>query len=202
MITVHHLNNSRSQRIIWLLEELKLPYEVVHHQRDPVSQLAPQSLKDVHPLAKAPVLINGDITLVESGAMIEYLLDQQDSHSLRPTKSDANYYDYLQWLHFAEGSLSLPVITSLLLGFEKRSGDQAIDGYIAKELALDLSFIDAQLTAYPFFAGNSFSAADIMMTFLLESADKQALLAPYPSIVKYLSKIQQRSAYQKSLKLG
>ncbi|MGB0897866.1 MAG: glutathione S-transferase family protein [Psychrobium sp.] len=202
MITVHHLNNSRSQRIIWLLEELKLPYDVVHHQRDPVSQLAPQSLKDVHPLAKAPVLINGDITLVESGAMIEYLLDQQDSHSLRPTKSDANYYDYLQWLHFAEGSLSLPVITSLLLGFEKRSGDQAIDGYIAKELALDLSFIDAQLTAYPFFAGNSFSAADIMMTFLLESADKQALLAPYPSIVKYLSKIQQRSAYQESLKLG
>lgn len=202
MITVHHLNNSRSQRIIWLLEELKLPYDVVHHQRDPVSQLAPQSLKDVHPLAKAPVLINGDITLVESGAMIEYLLDQQDSHSLRPTKSDANYYDYLQWLHFAEGSLSLPVITSLLLGFEKRSGDQAIDGYIAKELALDLSFIDAQLTAYPFFAGNSFSAADIMMTFLLESADKQALLAPYPSIVQYLSKIQQRSAYQESLKLG
>ncbi|MGB1298541.1 MAG: glutathione S-transferase family protein [Psychrobium sp.] len=202
MITVHHLNNSRSQRIIWLLEELKLPYDVVHHQRDPVSQLAPQSLKDVHPLAKAPVLINGDITLVESGAMIEYLLDQQDSHSLRPTKSDANYYDYLQWLHFAEGSLSLPVITSLLLGFEKRSGDQAIDGYIAKELALDLSFIDAQLTAYPFFAGNSFSAADIMMTFLLESADKQALLAPYPSVVKYLSKIQQRSAYQESLKLG
>lgn len=202
MITVHHLNNSRSQRIIWLLEELKLPYDVVHHQRDPVSQLAPQSLKDVHPLAKAPVLINGDITLVESGAMIEYLLDQQDSHSLRPTKSDANYYDYLQWLHFAEGSLSLPVITSLLLGFEKRSGDQAIDGYIAKELALDLSFIDAQLTAYPFFAGNSFSAADIMMTFLLESAGKQALLAPYPSVVKYLSKIQQRSAYQESLKLG
>ncbi len=202
MITVHHLNNSRSQRIIWLLEELKLPYDVVQHQRDPVSQLAPQSLKDVHPLAKAPVLINGDITLVESGAMIEYLLDQQDSHSLRPTKSDANYYDYLQWLHFAEGSLSLPVITSLLLGFEKRSGDQAIDGYIAKELALDLSFIDAQLTAYPFFAGNSFSAADIMMTFLLESADKQALLAPYPNVVKYLSKIQQRSAYQESLKLG
>lgn len=202
MITVHHLNNSRSQRVIWLLEELKLPYEVVHHQRDPVSQLAPQSLKDIHPLAKAPVLIDGEITLVESGAMIEYLLDQQDSHSLRPTKSDASYYNYLQWLHFAEGSLSLPVITSLLLGFEKRSGDQAIDGYIAKELALDLGFIDAQLTAYPFFAGNSFSAADIMMTFLLESADKQGLLAPYPSVVKYLSKIQQRSAYQKSLKLG
>mgnify|MGYP000668903308 FL=1 len=202
MITVHHLNNSRSQRIIWLLEELKLPYEIVQHQRDPVSQLAPQSLKDVHPLAKAPVLIDGDITLVESGAMMEYLLDQQDCNFLRPKKSDVNYYDYLQWLHFAEGSLSLPVITSLLLGFEKRSGDQAIDGYIAKELALDLGFIDAQLTAHPFFAGNSFSAADIMMTFLLESADKQALLAPYPSVVKYLSKIQQRSAYQESLKLG
>lgn len=202
MITIHHLNNSRSQRIIWLLEELKLPYEIVQHQRDPVSQLAPQSLKDVHPLAKAPVLIDGDITLVESGAMMEYLLDQQDCDFLRPKKSDVNYYDYLQWLHFAEGSLSLPVITSLLLGFEKRSGDQAIDGYIAKELALDLGFIDAQLTAHPFFAGNSFSAADIMMTFLLESTAKQALLAPYPSIVKYLSKIQQRPAYQESLKLG
>ena len=202
MITIHHLNNSRSQRIIWLLEELKLPYEIVQHQRDPVSQLAPQSLKDVHPLAKAPVLIDGDITLVESGAMMEYLLDQQDCNFLRPKKSDVNYYDYLQWLHFAEGSLSLPVITSLLLGFEKRSGDQAIDGYIAKELALDLGFIDAQLTAHPFFAGNSFSAADIVMTFLLESTAKQALLAPYPSIVKYLSKIQQRPAYQESLKLG
>ena len=198
MITVHHLNNSRSQRIIWLLEELKLPYEIVQYQRDPVSQLAPQSLKDVHPLAKAPILIDGDITLVESGAMMEYLLDQQDCDSLRPKKSDANYYDYLQWLHFAEGSLSLPVITSLLLGFEKRSGDQAIDGYIAKELALDLGFIDAQLAAHPFFAGNSFSAADIMMTFLLESAAKQALLTTYPSIVKYLSKMQQRTAYQES----
>jgi len=202
MITIHHLNNSRSQRIIWLLEELKLPYEIVQHQRDPVSQLAPQSLKDVHPLAKAPILIDGDITLVESGAMMEYLLDQQDCNFLRPKKSDVNYYDYLQWLHFAEGSLSLPVITSLLLGFEKRSGDQAIDGYIAKELALDLGFIDAQLTAHPFFAGNSFSAADIMMTFLLESAAKQALLTTYPSIVKYLSKMQQRTAYQESLKLG
>ena len=202
MITIHHLNNSRSQRIIWLLEELKLPYEIVQHQRDPVSQLAPQSLKDVHPLAKAPVLIDGDITLVESGAMMEYLLDQQDCNFLRPKKSDVNYYDYLQWLHFAEGSLSLPVITSLLLGFEKRSGDQAIDGYIAKELALDLGFIDAQLAAHPFFAGNSFSAADIMMTFLLESAAKQALLTTYPSIVKYLSKMQQRTAYQESLKLG
>ncbi|MGB0899347.1 MAG: glutathione S-transferase family protein [Psychrobium sp.] len=195
MITVHHLNQSRSMRVIWLLEELGLDYEVVNHQRDSQTMLAPESLKQVHPLAKAPVVVDGDTTLCESGAVMEYLLDQAGDSKLRPAKDAANYYHYLEWLHFAEGSLSLPVISSLILGMEERTGDKPMDGYIAKELALDFAYIESRLAENAYFAGEEFTAADVMMTFLLQGANARDMLTNYPHTLSYLKQIEQRKAY-------
>ncbi|MCG7535589.1 glutathione S-transferase family protein [Pseudoalteromonas sp. OOF1S-7] len=202
MIKVHHLNQSRSTRVLWLLEELKLPYEVVHHARDPHTRLAPASLGQVHPLNKAPVIEHKGLVLCESGAVMEYLLDQADSTSLRPHKSDPNYYQYLEWLHFAEGTLALPIIATLLMGMEQRDGSAPMDGYIAKELTLDLNYIAATLEKQAFFAGEQFSAADIMMTITLEFAANLKLLDDKPQIQAYLKKVQNREAYQAARALG
>ena len=202
MITVHHLNKSRSTRVLWLLEELALPYEVVHHQRDEQTQLAPASMAKIHPLSKAPIMVDGNITLCESAAILEYLLDQDESHTLRPEAKSKAYYQYLEWLHFAEGSLSLPVITSLFMQMEGRKGDQAMDGYIAKELNLDFSYIDSTLADNDYFAGVQFTAADIMMTISLEIAASLNLLEGRENILAYLSKVQGREAYQKARALG
>ena len=117
MIKVHHLNKSRSTRVLWLLEELKLPYQVIHHQRDEQTQLAPPSMAKIHPLSKAPIMVDGEVILCESAAILEYILDQDKSGQLRPDRKSTPYYRYLEWLHFAEGSLSLPVITSLFMEF-------------------------------------------------------------------------------------
>ena len=196
MIKVHHLNQSRSERVIWLLEELALPYEVIHHQRDPQTMLAPKSLQQVHPLAKAPVVEDGETVLCESGAVMEYLLDKIEHTPLRPEKEASNYYAYLEWLHFAEGSFSLPVITSLLLGMETREQSQPIDGYIAKELALDLAHIETRLSNNLYFAGDEFSAADIMMTFLLLGAQSRGLLQERPNTEQFLKRMQERPAFK------
>jgi glutathione S-transferase len=202
MITVHHLNESRSRRVIWLLEELKTPYDLVKHQRDKITQLAPKSLKAIHPLAKAPVIVDGDITLCESGAVMEYIVNNDSQSRLRPELNTVAYYQYLEWLHFAEGSLSLPVITSLFLQMENRNGTQAMDDYIAKEVELDFSYIESVLNTRQFFAGDEFSAADIMMTVMLEIAQKLGLLKGRVNTLNYLEKIQTRSAYLKALSLG
>ncbi len=195
MITVHHLNQSRSKRVLWLLEELKTPYQIVIHQRDQQTHLAPDTLKAVHPLGKAPMIKDNQITLCESGAIMEYLLSKAANSTLQPQRNSANYYSYLEWLHFAEGSLALPVITQLFLNMEKRNG-QPLDNYIAKELALDLTYIDATLASHPYFAGDEFTAADIMMRIVLEFADNIKLLTDYPNIRTYLNKVQQRDAYR------
>jgi glutathione S-transferase len=202
MITVHHLNRSRSKRVLWLLEELKLPYQIVNHKRDPATRLAPASLKQIHPLGKSPVMTDGAITLCESGAITEYILDQAGETSLRPTKGTPPYYEFLQWLHFAEGSLAMPVITNMMLSAEKRDEPKAIDMYMGKELKLDLEFIEATLTKQPYFSGEEFTAADIMMAITLEFAAAQNLLDSYRSTLAYLTKIQQREAYQKAANLG
>lgn len=202
MITVHHLNKSRSTRVLWLLEELQLPYQVEHHQRDAQTQLAPASLAKIHPLAKAPIMVDGEITICESAAILEYLLDQDTSNQLRPPANTKAYYQYLEWLHFAEGSLSLPVITSLFLQMEQRDGSQAMDHYIGKELNLDFAYIDATLAKQPYFAGEQFSAADIMMTISLEIAANLNLLEGRENIKAFLTRVQSREAYQKARALG
>ncbi|WP_432464493.1 MULTISPECIES: glutathione S-transferase family protein [unclassified Agarivorans] len=202
MITVHHLQKSRSKRVLWLLEELTMPYQVVVHQRDPVSNLAPPSLKKIHPLGKAPIIVDEQRTLCESGAVMEYLLDKSEQQALRPTKDSPDYYSYVEWLHFAEGSLALPVITHLLLGLEQRDASQPLDSYIGKELAVDFTYIEQHLSQQPYFAGQQFSAADIMMTIVLEIADSQGLLQERSHTQAYLAKVQLRPAYLKAAKQG
>jgi glutathione S-transferase len=208
MITLHHLNQSRSKRVIWLLEELGLAYTIVNHSRDAVTQLAPASLKAIHPLGKAPIMVDegsfltdaNTIVLCESGAIMEYLLAKADASAntveCRPNMSHPSYYKYLEWLHFAEGSLGLAVITKLFMTMEQRSGDQPMDGYIAKELALDLGYINHTLATQPYFAGETFSAADVMMTIMLEIAQNVGLLTDYPEIVRYLENITLRDGYK------
>lgn len=210
MLTVHHLNQSRSKRVLWLLEELEMPYQRIDHQRDATTHLAPASLKEVHPLSKAPVIVDsssdGEITLCESSTIMEYILDQDQKLStekrLRPKQGTKEYYQYLEWSHFAEGSLGLPVMCKLFMGMETRSGDQPMDGYIAKEVSLDFGYIESVLAERDYFAGAEFTAADIMMTSMLEIAGSIGLLKDQAKTLAYLAKVQQRPAYVKAASFG
>ena len=202
MLTVHHLNKSRSKRVLWLLEELEMPYQRIDHQRDLHTNLAPEGLKAVHQLSKAPIIVDGDITLCESSTIMEYILDQDVKKRFRPEKGTKEYYQYMEWSHFAEGSLALPVMFTLFMGMETRSGDQKMDGYIAKEVALDFGYIESTLAERDFFAGAEFTAADIMMQIMLEIAANLGLLKGRDKTMAYLEKIQQRPAYQKALSFG
>jgi glutathione S-transferase len=202
MLTVHHLNQSRSKRVLWLLEELQVPYHRVDHQRDDQTHLAPASLAAVHPLSKAPVIVDGNITLCESSTVMEYILDQYGRGRLRPPAASPAYYRYLEWSHFAEGSLALPVMCSLFMTMESRTGDQPMDGYIAKEVALDFGYIESVLSERTFFAGADFSAADIMMVIVLEIAAGMGLLEGRERTQAYLAMVQQRPAYIKAASYG
>ncbi|MEM7534666.1 MAG: glutathione S-transferase family protein [Chloroflexota bacterium] len=202
MITVHHLNRSRSTRVLWLLEELAMPYELVKHQRDPQTRLAPASIKAIHPLSKAPIIVDGDVTLCESGAVMEYILDQDPQQRLRPARTSPTYYDYLEWLHFAEGSLGLPVIAHMMMGMEERDGKRPMDYYIAKEIALDFGYIESVLATRPYFAGDTLTAADIMMTIMLEFAGSLGLLEDRAQIQAYIERMQARPAYQQAAQEG
>ncbi len=214
MLTVHHLNQSRSKRILWLLEELQMPYQKVDHQRDAQTHLAPDTLKAVHPLSKAPVIVDrlndsseGEITLCESSTIMEYILDKNEQNPvtdkvLRPKAGTKEYYQYLEWSHFAEGSLAMPVMFKLFMAMESRNGDQPMDGYVAKEVALDFSYIESTLAQYEYFAGCEFTAADIMMTIILEIAANSGLLKGYEKTQAYLTRVQQRPAYQKAASFG
>jgi glutathione S-transferase len=202
MLTVHHLNKSRSKRVLWLLEELEMPYQRIDYQRDAQTNLAPASLKAVHPLNKSPIIVDAGITLCESSTIMEYILDQDAKKRLRPEKGSKEYYQYLEWSHFAEGSLALPVMFTLFMGMETRNGDQKMDGYIAKEVALDFGYIESTLAERDYFAGAEFTAADIMMQIMLEIADNLGLLKGRDKTLAYLDKVQQRAAYQKAASFG
>ena len=206
MITIHHLNQSRSKRVLWLLEELEMPYEKIDHQRDAKTHLAPDSLKAIHPLGKAPVMIDGDLALCESSTIMEYILDESVKlgieKGLRPSAGSLEYYQYLEWSHFAEGSLGLPVITHLFMTMESREGVQPMDGYIAKEVSVDFSHIENTLASRDYFAGATFTAADIMMTIILEIAANAGLLEGKKITLEYLNKMQQRPAYKKAASFG
>jgi glutathione S-transferase len=207
MLTVHHLNQSRSKRVLWLLEELEMPYQRIDHQRDAQTHLAPASLKAVHPLSKAPVIVDGDITLCESSTIMEYILDQdllaqKNKKCLRPEAGTKEYYQYMEWSHFAEGSLALPVMCKLFMGMETRNGDQPMDGYIAKEVDLDFGYIESILAERNYFAGAIFTAADIMMASMLEIAGSIGLLEGQEKTLAYLATVQQRPAYLKAASFG
>ncbi len=202
MITIHHLNRSRSTRILWLLEELGIDYQRIDHQRYATTHLAPKSLHAVHPLGKAPVMVDGDITLCESSTIVDYILDKNTPNTLRPDHGTPSYYQYLEWCHFAEGSLSLPIITSGFLKMETREVIKPMDGYIAKEVHVDFSYIEDTLSKRTYFAGDNFTAADIMMTISLNMANRSGLLEGKTHTLAYLEKVQQRPAYIKAASFG
>ncbi|MFI4929767.1 MAG: glutathione S-transferase [Burkholderiales bacterium] len=214
MITVHHLNNSRSQRVLWLLEELGLPYDIKHYQRNATTNLAPPELLQVHPLGKSPVITDGDVTMAETGAIIEYLVDRAGG-KLRPSAGTPEHRRYTYWLHFAEGSAMPPLVMTLVLGRIKKAGpffvkpiarriaDTVLNGFVMPNIKRQLDFMESELAGRPWFAGSEFSAADVQMSFPLEvAAVRGGLGAQYPRLADFLARIHARPAYQAALKRG
>jgi glutathione S-transferase len=214
MIRVHHLNHSRSQRVLWLLEELGAPYEIVRYERDRKTMLAPPELKKVHPLGKSPVVTDGPLVLAESGAIIETLVERHGPQ-LRPDPGTPAFLRYRYWLHYAEGSLMPPLLLKLVFDeIEKKSpllvrpvakgiSAQVKKLLITPNLRQHLDFLEAELADGPWFAGKAFSAADVQMSFPIEAAAARAGLdARRPRLMAWLERIHDRPAYQRALDKG
>jgi glutathione S-transferase len=201
MITVHHLNDSRSQRILWLLEELEVPYEIKFYQRDAVTRLAPPELKAVHPLGKSPVLGDDGATIIESGAIIDHILRRHGGGRLVPAADSADYDAYVQWLHFAEGSAMLPLMLKLYTG---RLGEAAapLAPRIDSEIANHLGYVEASLAGRDWLVGDTLTGADIQMSFVGEIAGAFGLRVAYPNIDAWVKRFQARPAYQRALERG
>ncbi|MBN9531419.1 MAG: glutathione S-transferase [Alphaproteobacteria bacterium] len=201
MIIVHHLNDSRSERILWLLEELSLPYEIRKYQRDPQTRLATEELKAIHPLGKSPVITDGDRTVHESGAIIDYVIRRHGGSRLQPAPETAAYDSYVQWLHYAEGSAMLPLMLHLYTG---RLGEAAapLRPRIDAELANHLGFVDRALAGRQFLLGDDFTGADIQMSFVAEVAGAFGLRGAYPAMDGWIKRLHQRPAYQAALERG
>lgn len=216
MLTVHHLNNSRSQRILWLLEELGLPYEVKRYERDAQTMLAPPALRQVHPLGKSPVLTDGAHTVAESGAIIEYLLSRHGGGRLRPPEDSDERLRFTYWLHFAEGSAMPPLLLKLVFGrvqsapmpffvkpIARGIAKNVLSRFVEPNLKAQLDFMEAELSQRDWFAGPEFSAADIQMSFPLEAAAQRAGLdASRPRLWAWLQRIHARPAYRRALERG
>jgi glutathione S-transferase len=202
-IIVHHLNNSRSQRVLWMLEELGLPYEIKRYQRDAKTMLAPPELKQVHPLGKSPVIedTDGEGAIAETGAIVEYLVDKADGRLGAPAKrADALRYRF--WLHYAEGSLMPPLLLKLVVGRIPIMGKAAIKR-IQPMIDVHLDYVESELAQRPWFAGDQMTAADIMMSFPLEAARSRAGLdTSRPATIAWLAKVHARPAYQAALAKG
>jgi len=202
MIKVHHLNNSRSQRILWLLEELKLDYEIVHYKRDATTRLAPPELKAVHPLGKSPVITDGKLTVAESGAIVEYLIRTYGKGRMMPAEKGEDFVSYLHWMHFAEGSAMLPLLLMLYVGRLGEAG-APLHPRIESEVANHLGYMERELGSKNFFVGNDLTGADIQLVFVLEAANARAgFLKTYPNLSRYLAAMQARPAYKKGLERG
>ena len=201
MITLHHLNNSRSQRILWLLEELGTPYEIKYYERDPTTNRAPDELKAVHQLGKSPVIEDGDLIVAETGAIIVYLLDKFGEGKLRPEKGTQEYVDYVHFLHFAEGSAMLPLLLALYTGY---LGDAAapIQPMIMAEIKAILDYCEYHLISKKWFAGDELTGADIQMVFPLEAAKARGRLKGYDACNEYVDRIHKRPAYLRALEKG
>ncbi len=201
MIVVHHLNDSRSQRILWLLEELGLPYEIKPYQRDAQTRLAPPELKKVHPLGKSPVITDGNRTIMESGAIIDYVIRSHGGGRLQPAPDSAAYDEYQQWMHYAEGSAMLPLMLNL---YVMRLGDAgaALTPRIESEIANHLSYIDGALKGRQFIVGDSLTGADIQMSFVGEVAGAFGKRANYPNLDAWIKRLHERPAFKKALERG
>ena len=198
---VHHLNNSRSQRILWMLEELGLPYELRRYERDPETMFAPAELRKVHPLGKSPVLEDEYRMLVESGAIVEYLVDKSGGKFGPPSDRDGQLR-YRMFLHYAEGSMMPPLLIKLVLSRIPIMGKVAMKR-IQPMIDVHLDYVEAELSRRPWFAGDDLSAADVMMSFPLEAArSRGGLDESRPSTIAWLERVQSRPAYQRALEVG
>ena len=215
-LIVHHLNNSRSQRILWLLEELGLPYEIVKYQRNAQTMLAPPELLRVHPLGKSPVVTVDGLTLAESGAIIETLVERYGDVRLAPPPGSPEAVRYRYWLHYAEGSAMPPLLLKLVFDkiektpmpffvkpIAKAISGKAKSGFITQQITTHLDFMEAELGKSTWFAGDEFTGADIQMSFPVEAAQARGgLNASRPKLMAYLERIQARPAYQRALERG
>ena len=201
MITLHHLNDSRSQRVLWLLEELELPYEIVYHRRDPQTRLAPPELRDIHPLGKSPVIVDAGRTVIESGAIVDYLIRRHGGGRLQPPPESPDYDEYQQWLHYAEGSAMLPMMLHL---YVSRLGEAGAPLWprIESEIANHLGYVNVALEEREFLVGDEFSGADIQMSFIGEVAGSYGKRSAYPSLDAWVRRLQDRPAYRKALARG
>ena len=215
MITVHHLNNSRSQRILWLLEELGLPYEIRRYQRDAKTLLAPPELLRVHPLGKSPVITDGDLTVAESGAIVEYLVERYGKGALAPPQGSPQRLRYTYWLHFAEGTAMPPLVMTLVFNriesapmpffvkpVARGIARKVKSDFIAPNVARIVDYMEAELGRSQWFAGDAFSAADVQMSFPVEAASARAGGAKKPNMQRFLDRIHARPAYQRALERG
>jgi glutathione S-transferase len=216
MIVVHHLNNSRSQRILWLLEELGLEYDVKRYQRDAKTMLAPPELRAVHPLGKSPVITDADLTIAESAAIVEYLVGRYGNGRLVPAVNTPEKLRYTYWLHYADGSLQPPLLMKLIfdrierapMPFFARPIARAISrktkaSFIEPNINRNLDYLEAELGKTAWFAGSEFTAADIQMSFPLEAAVvRGGLNASRPKLMAFLERIHARPAYKKAIERG
>ncbi|MBW8812305.1 MAG: glutathione S-transferase family protein [Caulobacterales bacterium] len=201
MLVVHHLNDSRSQRILWLLEELGVPYELKRYQRDAVTRLAPPELTAIHPLGKSPVITEDGRTVHESGAIIDYIIRRHGGGRLAPALGSDAYETYNQWLHYAEGSAMLPLMLFMYTG---RLGEAAapLKPRIESEIANHLGFVDAALTGRDWLVGEGLTGADINLSFIGEVTGAFGRLDQYPAIKAWVKRFQARPAYKKALEVG
>ncbi len=216
MITVHHLNNSRSQRVLWLLEELGVDYEIRRYQRDSQTMLAPPELRAVHPLGKSPVITDGELTIAESGAIVEYLVERYGKGRLIPAAGTPERLRYTYWLHFAEGTAMPPLVMKLVFGriangpmpffvkpIARGIANKVLTSFIDPNLNAQFDFMEAELGRSAWFAGGEFSAADIQMSFPLEAAAARGGLdASRPRMMAFLDRIHAMPAYQRALEKG
>jgi glutathione S-transferase len=201
MLTLHHLNDSRSQRILWLLEELGVRYEMKRYQRDPKTRLAPPELVAIHPLGKSPVISDGDLKIAESGAIVDYLIRRYGGGNMMPAAGTPDYEAYIEWLHYAEGSAMLPLMLNLYVSRLKEAGSP-LHGRIDSEIANHLGYVDGALKGREFFVGQSLTGADIQMSFVGEMAEIFEKCGPFPNLRAWLTRMHARPTFQRSIEKG
>jgi len=203
MITIYHLSTSRSERIVWLMEELELEYRLESYQRE-TNGAAPPAMKAIHVLGKAPIIRDGDLVLAESGAIVDYIVHRYAQGRLALKPNDPAYARYLYWLHFAEGSLMSLMLIALVLSRVPEAAASPVTGRVRDRMKQMLSYVDAEIAGGPWFAGAEFTAADVMMTFPFTTMrlflDYE--IAPYANVIEYLKRVEARPAYQRAMSLA
>ena len=200
-VILHHLRYSRSTRIIWLLEEMGADYELIQHDRNPKTNRAQDDLAEIHPLAKAPTIIVDGKTMVESGAIIEYLIETYGAGKLAPAPGSADRAAYLEWLHFAEGTMAMPVILTLLAPRFGGLGEM-LAGFLGGEVTKLLDYADAHMQGRDFVVGEGFTGADINLAYIIEVSNAGKLLESRPALAAYLERMQAREMYRKAIEIG